>query len=100
MTDLIRAHSSGFTDASLVRDLMVKNPVALSSEDNCAVASATFCESQLKCLPVVECNESPRKPWGYYDFICNIKLIMLSTVSGLKEISQEEIPHNIKMKSK
>src|SRR6185295_14579740 len=53
ITDLLRGRSMGATGDSKLADFMTKNPVALSAEDNCAIASAAIREYRLKSLPVV-----------------------------------------------
>ena len=53
ITDLLRGRAMGATGDSKLSEFMTKNPVALSVEDNCAVASAAIREYRLKSLPVV-----------------------------------------------
>jgi len=58
ITDLLRAHASGPTHNVVARDFMSSNPVALTLDDNCAVAAAAFREYRLKNLPIVESKEN------------------------------------------
>jgi CBS domain-containing protein len=63
ITDLLRGRSQGATADSPVSEFMTKNPVALTAEDDCAVASAAIREYRLKSLPVVA-GKNDRKLMG------------------------------------
>jgi NADH dehydrogenase len=54
ITDLLRGRSMGATGTTPVTEFMTKNPVALSVDDECTVATAAFREYRLKSLPIVE----------------------------------------------
>ncbi len=58
ITDLIRARDASQDGEKLLRDFMTRNPVAVSLEDNCAVAGTAIREYRLKHLPVVERKDS------------------------------------------
>ena len=60
MTDLIRAQSTGLTGDTPVSEFMAKNPVALATDDNGAVAAEALREYRLKSLPVVGDKQSRR----------------------------------------
>ena len=60
MTDLIRAQSTGLTGDTPASEFMARNPVALATEDNGAVAAEALREYRLKSLPVVEDKQSRR----------------------------------------
>ena len=53
MTDLIRAHSAGLSGDAPVSEFMVRNPLTITVDDNCATAEAMLLEHSLKWLPVV-----------------------------------------------
>ena len=53
MTDLIRAHSRGLTGDAAVSEFMVRSPLSVTVDDNCATAEAMLLEHSLKWLPVV-----------------------------------------------
>jgi len=53
ITDLLRGRSMGATVDSPVSEFMTKNPVALTVDDDCAIASSAIREYRLKSLPVV-----------------------------------------------
>ncbi len=53
MTDLIRAHSAGLSGDAPASEFMVRNPLAITVDDNCATAEAMLLEHNLKWLPVV-----------------------------------------------
>jgi NADH dehydrogenase len=57
ITDLVRTRSTGQTAAT---EFMTRHPVALTPEDNCAIAATVAREYRLKTLPVVESTESRR----------------------------------------
>lgn len=54
ITDLLRARSTGATPQTPLSEFMTKNPVVISADDTCAVASAALREYRLKNLPVLE----------------------------------------------
>lgn len=60
ITDLLRGSSDGDSSQMPVSEFMTKNPVAVSLDDDCAVAAAAFREYRLKSLPVVERKDSRR----------------------------------------
>jgi NADH dehydrogenase len=53
ITDLLRGRGQGATAESPVSEFMTKNPVALTADDDCAVASTAIREYRLKSFPVV-----------------------------------------------
>jgi NADH:ubiquinone reductase (H+-translocating) len=53
MTDLIRAHGTGTLGDTPVSSFMVRNPVAVTVDDDCLMAETVMLEHQLKWLPVV-----------------------------------------------
>jgi NADH dehydrogenase len=60
ITDLLRGRTS-LTDGDgspAVSEVMTKNPVVVSADDDCALASTAMREYKLKTLPVVEQRES------------------------------------------
>ena len=63
ITDLLRGRGQGATADSPVSEFMTKNPVALTADDDCAVASAAIREYRLKSLPVVA-EKNDRKLLG------------------------------------
>ena len=58
ITDLIRARDASLDGARQLGDFMTKNPVAISVEDNAAVAAAAIREYRLKNLPIIEHKDS------------------------------------------
>ncbi|HSU56214.1 MAG TPA: FAD-dependent oxidoreductase [Candidatus Dormibacteraeota bacterium] len=58
ITDILRGRGSGATATTPVSEFMTRNPVALSADDDCAIASAAIREYRLKTLPVVESKNS------------------------------------------
>jgi NADH:ubiquinone reductase (H+-translocating) len=58
ITDLIRARDAAQEGEKRLSDFMTKNPVAVSSDDNCAVAATAIREYRLKSLPVTEHKDS------------------------------------------
>lgn len=58
MTDLLRGRSTGATVTTPVLEFMTRNPVAMSADDDLAVAAAAMREYRLKSLPVVERKDS------------------------------------------
>lgn len=58
ITDMLRARSQGANSQTPVMQFMTQNPVTVSVDDNCAVASTAFREYRLKSLPVVEHKDS------------------------------------------
>jgi NADH:ubiquinone reductase (H+-translocating) len=67
ITDLLRGRTGGDNGGDgpppLLGEVMTRNPVVLSAEDDCAVAASVFREHRLKSLPVVE-SKSSRKLVG------------------------------------
>jgi NADH dehydrogenase len=53
ITDLMRGRTT-LGDAAQLGEFMTRNPVVVTSDDNCAVAANTIAEYRLKSLPVVE----------------------------------------------
>lgn len=53
MTDLIRAHGMGTAGDAPVSSFMVRNPLAVTLDDDCLMAETVMLEHQLKWLPVV-----------------------------------------------
>jgi NADH dehydrogenase len=58
ITDLLRARSTGAAGETKISEFMTRNPVTVSSDDNCATASTALREYRLKTLPVVERQDS------------------------------------------
>jgi NADH:ubiquinone reductase (H+-translocating) len=58
MTDLTRAWTNGAQGTTQLAEVMAKNPVALSIEDNCATVSNALREYRLKSMPIVEHKET------------------------------------------
>jgi NADH:quinone reductase (non-electrogenic) len=63
ITDLLRGSSAQAGRQTAVSEFMTRNPVTVTAEDDCALASTTMREYRLKTLPVVE-NASTRKLVG------------------------------------
>jgi CBS domain-containing protein len=56
ITDLIRCQNG--SPETLLGEFMTRNPVTVSAEDDCAIATNAFREYRLKTLPVVENNDT------------------------------------------
>ncbi|HTL54997.1 MAG TPA: FAD-dependent oxidoreductase [Candidatus Limnocylindrales bacterium] len=54
ITDLLRGGVNRSDGIAVLKDFMTKEPVAISLEDNCAVAADVIREYRLKSLPVVD----------------------------------------------
>jgi CBS domain-containing protein len=54
ITDLLRAQSSRDAKTPVLKDLMTKDPVVVSVDDDCALAANAIREYRLKSLPVVD----------------------------------------------
>jgi NADH dehydrogenase len=60
ITDLLRGRSRGAAGATPASEFMTRNPVAVATEDTCAVAATAIRQYGLKSLPVVEHKNNRR----------------------------------------
>ncbi len=58
ITDLFRGRDLGASETTPVSGFMTKNPVALSADEDCALAASAIREYRLKSLPIVEGKQS------------------------------------------
>lgn len=58
ITDLLRGNTHNRNGNACLGDLMTKDPVVVSADDNCAVAANAIREYRLKSLPVVDQKNS------------------------------------------
>ena len=59
-TDIFRAIDGGARGQTPVREFMVSNPVMVTSEDSCLLATSTMRDHGFKWLPVTESRDHPK----------------------------------------
>ena len=88
ITDLLRSGMGSAGAIGTAQEIMTKNPVTVSIDDDCTVAATAIREYRLKSLPVVERKDS-RALAG----CIRVRRLMAYV---LKEIPHREMPANVR----